>query len=285
MKTIRIGSLKLGGKNTSLFFIAGPCVIENESLVLRTATKLRDISEQLKIPLIFKSSYDKANRSAGKSFRGLGFAKGLSILAKVKRETGLPILTDIHTVDECKSVAEVADVLQVPAFLCRQTDLLHAAAKTKRCVNVKKGQFMAPGDMCNVTAKIEEVGGQNILLTERGTTFGYNNLVVDYRSLPIMRKLGWPVVFDATHSVQSPGGGGTFTSGDRKMAPILARAAVAAGCDGVFFETHPQPDRAQSDAANQLPLSIISDLIKSLLDIDKVVRPINRAKSRSKRCD
>jgi 2-dehydro-3-deoxyphosphooctonate aldolase (KDO 8-P synthase) len=275
MKTIRVGKFILGGQGRPLFVIAGPCVIENEAMVLRTAAKLAEICEDLAIPFIFKCSFDKANRTAGDSFRGPGLKRGLAILAKVKKRLGVPVLTDVHEIAQCKPASEVCDVLQIPAFLCRQTDLIQAAARTGRCVNVKKGQFLAPSDMHNAIQKITAVGGRSILLTERGSSFGYNNLVADMRSLPIMREFGWPVVFDATHSVQSPGGGGKFTSGDRRMAPVLARAAVAAGCDGVFFEAHPNPDRALSDAANQLPLSEVGPLLEILCNIQSVLA-INR---------
>jgi len=274
MNTIRVGRLTLGGKSAPLFVIAGPCVIENEKMALQTAETLSQICDDLDLPLIFKASYDKANRTARDSFRGPGLKRGLAVLTKVKRSFGLPILTDVHEIAHCNPAAEVADVLQIPAFLCRQTDLIQAAARTKRCVNVKKGQFLAPWDMRNVIDKITAVDGRNILLTERGSSFGYNNLVADMRSLPIMREFGWPVVFDATHSVQMPGGGqgGRFTGGDRRMALVLARSAVAAGCDGIFLETHPNPDRALSDAANQLPLREVKTLLQTLRDIHAVVR-------------
>jgi len=274
MKTIRVGKLTLGGQRAPLFIIAGPCVIENEKMVLQTAETLSQVCDDLDLPLIFKASYDKANRTARDSFRGPGLKRGLAVLAKVKRQFGLPILTDVHEIAHCKPAAAVADVLQIPAFLCRQTDLIQAAARTKRCVNVKKGQFLAPWDMRNVIDKITAAGGRSILLTERGSSFGYNNLVADMRSLAIMREFGWPVVFDATHSVQMPGGGqgGRSTGGDRRMAVVLARAAVAAGCDGVFLETHPNPNRALSDAANQLPLREIRTLLQMLRDIQAVVR-------------
>ena len=274
MKTIHVGKLKLGGKRAPLFVIAGPCVIENETMVMKTAETLAAICADLGLPFIFKCSYDKANRTARDSFRGPGLKRGLAILAKVKRNLGIAILTDVHEIAHCKPVAEVADVLQIPAFLCRQTDLVQAAARTKRCVNVKKGQFLAPQDMRNVIDKITAVGGRNIMLTERGSSFGYNNLVVDMRSLVIMREFGWPVVFDATHSVQMPGGGqgGRVTGGDRRRVPVLARAAVAAGCDGIFFETHPLPNKAKSDAANQLPLSQVKALLETLRALHEIVR-------------
>jgi len=273
MNTIRVGKLTLGGKHAPLFVIAGPCVIENEKMVLQTAETLAEICDDLDLPLIFKASYDKANRTARESFRGPGLKRGLAVLAKVKRKFDLPILTDVHEIAHCEPAAEVADILQIPAFLCRQTDLIQAAARTKRCVNVKKGQFLAPWDMRNVIHKITAVGGHSIMLTERGSSFGYNNLVADMRSLAIMREFGWPVVFDATHSVQMPGGGqgGKVTGGDRRMAVVLARSAVAAGCDGIFLETHPNPDHALSDAANQLPLSGVKALLRVLRDVHAVV--------------
>jgi 2-dehydro-3-deoxyphosphooctonate aldolase (KDO 8-P synthase) len=243
-------------------------------MTLQTAETLAEICRDLDLPLVFKASYDKANRTARASFRGPGLKRGLAVLAKVKRKFGLPILTDVHEISHCEPVSEVADVLQIPAFLCRQTDLIQAAARTKRCINLKKGQFLAPWDMRNVIAKITAVGGRNIILTERGSSFGYNNLVADMRSLPIMREFGWPVVFDATHSVQLPGGGpgGTATGGDRRMALVLARSAVAAGCDGIFLEAHPNPDRALSDAANQLPLRNVKALLQTLRDIHALIR-------------
>jgi 2-dehydro-3-deoxyphosphooctonate aldolase (KDO 8-P synthase) len=273
MHRIRVGSLRLGGNRAPLFVIAGPCVIESESLVMRTAEKLASICDALGLPLIFKSSFDKANRTAADSFRGPGLKRGLTTLSRVKRQLGLPVLTDVHEPGQCDAAAEVADVLQIPAFLCRQTDLLQAAARTGRCVNVKKGQFLAPWDMRHAVNKIQQAGGRRILLTERGASFGYNNLVADMRSVPIMRALGWPVVFDATHSVQMPGGGarGKLTGGDRRMAPVLARAAVAAGADGVFIETHPDPRRALSDAANQVPLAQMRELLAVLAELHRVL--------------
>jgi len=270
MKTIYAGKLTLGGKRAPLFVIAGPCVIESESMVMRTAETLAGICDELHLPFIFKCSYDKANRTAGDSFRGPGLTRGLAILAKVKRKLGVTILTDVHEIAHCKPAAEVCDVLQIPAFLCRQTDLIQAAARTKRCVNVKKGQFLAPTEVRHAVAKIKAAGNHNIMLTERGSSFGYNNLVVDMRGLVIMREFGYPVVFDATHSVQMPGAGG-YTGGDRRMAPVLARAAVAAGCDGIFLEAHPHPAKAKSDAANQLPLSQVKSLLKTLRDLHAVV--------------
>jgi 2-dehydro-3-deoxyphosphooctonate aldolase (KDO 8-P synthase) len=270
MKTIRAGKLTLGGKRAPLFIIAGPCIIENEMMVMRTAEALADICDDLHLPFIFKCSYDKANRTAGDSFRGPGLKSGLALLAKVKKTFGVPVLTDVHEISHCEPAAEVCDVLQIPAFLCRQTDLIQAAARTKRCINIKKGQFLAPTDAQHAVAKVTATGNRNILLTERGSSFGYNNLVVDMRGLAIMRELGYPVVFDATHSVQMPGAGG-YTGGDRKMAPVLARAAVAAGSDGVFLEAHPNPSKAKSDAANQLPLSQVKSLLKTLRELHAVV--------------
>jgi 2-dehydro-3-deoxyphosphooctonate aldolase (KDO 8-P synthase) len=270
MKTIRAGKLTLGGPRAPLFIIAGPCVIEDEKMVLHCAETLAGICADLKLPYIFKASFDKANRTAGDSFRGPGLKRGLAILAKVKKKFGLPVLTDVHEIAQCKPAAEVCDILQIPAFLCRQTDLIQAAARTGKCVNIKKGQFLSPGDAKHAIAKVEAAGNKNILLTERGTTFGYGNLVVDMRALAIMREFGYPVVFDATHSVQMPGAGG-YTGGDRRMAPVLARAAVAAGCDGVFLEAHPNPDKAKSDAANQLPLTQVKSLLVTLRDLHQVV--------------
>ncbi len=270
MKTIHAGKLTLGGERAPLFVIAGACVIENETMVMRTVEALAGICDDLRLPFIFKCSFDKANRTAGDSFRGPGLKRGLAVLEKVKRKFGVPILTDVHEIAHCKPAAEICDVLQIPAFLCRQTDLIQAAARTKRCINVKKGQFLAPTEAQHAVAKITDTGNRNIMLTERGSSFGYNNLVVDMRGLAIMRGLGYPVVFDATHSVQMPGAGG-YTSGDRRMAPVLARAAVAAGCDGIFLEAHPNPARAKSDAANQLPLSQVKSLLKTLRDLHTIV--------------
>ncbi len=269
MNTVRVGKLKLGGAGAPLFVIAGPCVIESETLVLKTAATLQRICADLELPFIFKSSFDKANRTAGDSFRGPGLKKGLAILAKVKRALGVPILTDVHEIAQCQPAAVVCDILQIPAFLCRQTDLIEAAARTGRCVNVKKGQFLAPADIRHAIEKVTGAGGRSILITERGSSFGYGNLVTDMRAIPIMREFGWPVVFDATHSVQMPGQG-RITGGDRRMAPVLARAAVAAGCDGVFIETHPNPDRAKSDAANQIPLAQLKDILTTLRAIHRV---------------
>lgn len=269
-KAVKIGRVKIGG-GAPLALIAGPCIIESRAGCLDLARRLADLAKEEAIPLVFKASFDKANRSSVSSFRGPGLGEGLKVLAAVKEQTGLPILTDIHTVEQVKPAAEVADVLQVPAFLCRQTDLLLACGESGRVVNVKKGQFLAPGDMANVIAKIESTGNRKILLTERGSSFGYHNLVVDMRGLPKMRALGYPVVFDATHSVQEPGGGGTYTSGDATMAPVLARAAVAAGCDAVFIETHVNPARAKSDKDNAIALRHLRGLWKTLRSLHGLV--------------
>jgi 2-dehydro-3-deoxyphosphooctonate aldolase (KDO 8-P synthase) len=260
---VNIGPFYVGGERPH-FLIAGPCVIESEKLVLETASAIAEIANNLGIPFIFKASYDKANRTSISSFRGLGIGAGLKILKKVKDELGVPVLTDIHEVHDVLQVAEVADVLQIPAFLCRQTDLLCAAAKSGRVVNVKKGQFLSPWDMANVVNKLQEAGTRKIFLTERGASFGYQNLVVDMRSLPVMRNLGYPVVFDATHSVQLPGGGGTCSSGQREFVAPLARAAAAVGCDGFFMEVHPCPEEALSDGPNMVRLSELRSLLQQL---------------------
>jgi 2-dehydro-3-deoxyphosphooctonate aldolase (KDO 8-P synthase) len=266
---VHIGPFAVGGDSPHIL-IAGPCVIESEALVLETATGIAKIAQELHIPYIFKASYDKANRTSISSFRGLGLSTGLKILKKVKEEVGVPILTDIHEVQDVTQVAEVVDILQIPAFLCRQTDLLCAAAKSGRVVNVKKGQFLSPWDMGNVVKKLEEAGTKNICLTERGSSFGYQNLVVDMRSLPVMRALGYPVIFDATHSVQLPGGGGTCSSGQREFVAPLARAAAAVGCDGFFMEVHPQPEEALSDGPNMVPLKELQGLLVQLQGIWQV---------------
>lgn len=255
------------GDNQPLALIAGPCVIENESFTLKMADALSTICMRLGVPLIFKSSFDKANRTSVNGFRGGGMKEGLKILEKVKKEIGVPVLTDIHESYQADPVAEVVDVLQIPAFLCRQTDLLLAAAKTGKAINVKKGQFLSPMEMKQVAKKLESGGARHILLTERGTTFGYQNLVVDFRSLPQMRALGYPVVFDATHSVQMPGGLGEKSGGDRRFAPILARAAVAVGCDALFMEVHENPDIAPSDGANMIFLSNLEPILSQLLKL------------------
>jgi 2-dehydro-3-deoxyphosphooctonate aldolase (KDO 8-P synthase) len=257
---------------SSPFVIAGPCALESRELALSTAAFLAEVAGELGVMIIFKSSYDKANRTSLTSFRGPGMRTGLSWLSDVKERTGLPVITDIHSPEQAVEVAKVADVLQIPAFLCRQTDLLVAAAETGRIVNVKKGQFLAPWDMANAAGKIRSAGNGQIWLTERGTTFGYNNLVVDFRSIPIMQSTGCPVVFDATHSVQLPGGKGAASGGSREHVPILSRAAAAAGCDGLFLEVHPCPDEALCDGPNSWPLDKLVGLLTQCLAIWRVVR-------------
>ena len=261
------------GLDRPLFLIAGPCVIESEQLQIEVAGRLKETCAQLGIPLIFKSSYDKANRSSSKSFRGLGMDEGLRILAEVKRQVGVPVLTDVHQSDEIAKVAAVVDVLQTPAFLCRQTDFVRAVASAGKPVNIKKGQFLAPEDMANVVAKAREASGtDNILVCERGASFGYHNLVSDMRALAIMRMTGCPVVFDATHSVQLPGAQGTSSGGRREFVPVLARAAVAAGVAGVFMETHPDPAKALSDGPNAWPLGRMQELLATLVELDATVK-------------
>ncbi|PIU17392.1 MAG: 3-deoxy-8-phosphooctulonate synthase [Gallionellales bacterium CG08_land_8_20_14_0_20_59_87] len=261
------------GLNQPLFLIAGPCVIESEQMALDTAGQLKEICQKLGIPFIYKSSYDKANRSSGKTFRGFGMEAGLKILEKVKTQIGVPVLTDVHDEDEIAAVAAVVDVLQTPAFLCRQTDFIHAVAKSGKPVNIKKGQFLSPWDMKNVVDKAREVsGGDTIMVCERGASFGYNNLVSDMRSLAVMRETGCPVVFDATHSVQLPGGQGTASGGQREFVPVLARAAVAAGVAGLFMETHPEPAKALSDGPNAFPLGHLQELLQTLKALDALVK-------------
>jgi 2-dehydro-3-deoxyphosphooctonate aldolase (KDO 8-P synthase) len=261
------------GLNRPLFLIAGPCVVESEQLQVDVAGKLKEICAGVSVPFIFKSSYDKANRSSAMSYRGLGMEEGLRILATVKREVGVPVLTDVHAADEIADVAKVVDVLQTPAFLCRQTDFIRAVAAAGKPVNIKKGQFLAPEDMVNVVAKAREASGRdNIMVCERGASFGYHNLVSDMRSLAIMRATGCPVVFDATHSVQLPGGLGTASGGQREFVPVLARAAVAAGIAGVFMETHPDPDKALSDGPNAWPLGKVRQLVETLVELDALVK-------------
>jgi 2-dehydro-3-deoxyphosphooctonate aldolase (KDO 8-P synthase) len=263
---VQVGDYTVG-PGQPMLWILGPCVIESRELTLAVAHRLVEIGKQYRLQIVFKSSFDKANRTSGQSFRGLGMEAGLEVLAEVKRATGLPVTTDIHETAQVAAVAKVVDLLQIPAFLARQTDLVQAAGRTGRAVNVKKGQFMAPWDMRHVVKKMDEVGNKNLLLTERGTTFGYNMLVNDMRAIPWMQDLGRPVIFDATHSVQMPGGGpgGDKTGGDRRMVPYLARAAVASGCDGLFLETHPDPDRAPSDGPNMIPLDELPALIRACL--------------------
>lgn len=253
------------GPDSGLLFILGPCVIESRSLVREVAQELSAIRDRLGVQIVFKASYDKANRTSGKSFRGIGMEQGLAILDEVRNEWGFPILSDIHESEHVPVAAQVLDILQIPAFLCRQTDLLHAAGASGKTVHVKKGQFLAPEDMKNVVSKIAETGNNRILVCERGVSFGYHTLVVDFRSLPLLARTGYPVVFDATHSVQRPGGGGDRSSGDRIFVPSLARAAVSVGCQGVFMEVHPDPDRAPSDGPNMVPLRELEELLRSLL--------------------
>jgi len=268
--TFSVGNIKI--KKNELFLIAGPCVIESEELVFKTAETLKKITQNLKIPFIFKSSYDKANRSSIKSYRGPGIKKGLEILNKVRETFQIPILSDVHSVEEIKIAKDYLDVIQIPAFLCRQTDLVVEAGKTGKPVNVKKGQFLAPWDVGNIIEKIKSTGNEKIMLTERGTSFGYNNLVVDFRSFPIMRSMGVLVIFDATHSVQLPGGAGVCSSGQREFIPYLSRAAVACGVDGLFFEVHPDPDKALCDGANMLSLKDFETLLKILIEIHNTVK-------------
>ncbi|HZV36398.1 MAG TPA: 3-deoxy-8-phosphooctulonate synthase [Verrucomicrobiae bacterium] len=255
-----------------LVLIGGPCAIESEALCLKVAASLKKSCEKLGIAYIFKASYDKANRTSNQSFRGPGLEAGLEILAKVRATLDVPVLTDVHSEVQVAAAAAVADALQIPAFLCRQTDLIVAAIKTGRIVNIKKGQFLSPLEMGQVVKKAESAGGKKIMITERGTTFGYNNLVSDMRSIPIMRRFGHPVIFDATHSVQLPGGGGDKSSGQREFAPVLARSAVAAGADGVFIETHPDPDHALSDGPNMIPLAEMPRLLTSLVKVREAVQ-------------
>ena len=271
MPNVKIDNIEIGKENR-LALISGPCVIESEKIVLQTCEKIKEITTKLKTPFIFKSSYSKANRLNVKSYSGPGMSKGLGVLEKVKQELEVPILTDIHNPDEAKPVSEVADVLQIPAFLCRQTDLVLAAAKTGKAVNVKKGQFMAPEDMVSIAQKIESAGNHQILLTERGSFFGYHNLVVDMRSLIIMRGLGYPVVFDATHSLQLPGSGGGVSGGQPQFILPLARAAVACGCDALFMETHPDVQNALCDKDSMLPLEKLEELLTQVIDIDRLVK-------------
>ncbi|MBK1891061.1 3-deoxy-8-phosphooctulonate synthase [Undibacterium sp. 14-3-2] len=266
------------GLDQPFFLIAGPCVIESQQMAFDTAGQLKEITQALGIPFIYKSSFDKANRSSGTSFRGLGMEKGLDILAEVKKQIGVPVLTDIHAIDEIAPVAAVVDVLQTPAFLCRQTDFIEACGRSGKPVNIKKGQFLAPHDMVNVIAKARAaakaagLNEDNFMACERGASFGYNNLVSDMRSLAIMRETNCPVVFDATHSVQLPGGQGTTSGGQREFVPVLARAAVAVGVSGLFMETHPNPAVAMSDGPNAVPLGRMKELLSTLIDLDRVVK-------------
>jgi 2-dehydro-3-deoxyphosphooctonate aldolase (KDO 8-P synthase) len=269
MRRVVVGGLEIAN-DLPFTLIAGPCQIESEAHAMEVAGALQEISAALGIGIIYKSSYDKANRTSAAAARGIGMAKGLEILARVRETFGMPVLTDVHDASHCKPAAEAVDVLQIPAFLCRQTDLLIAAGETGCAVNVKKGQFLAPWDMKNVAAKIAGTGNENILLTERGASFGYNTLVSDFRALPIMAETGYPVIFDATHSVQQPGGQGTSSGGERRFAPILARAALAVGCAGLFIECHPDPDHAPSDGPNMILLREMRGLVERLVAYDRL---------------
>ena len=269
-RTVDIGKLRIGS-GQPLALIAGPCVIEDEGIVLETARQVKETAQRLDIPVIFKASYAKANRLKGESYAGPGIEKGLRVLARVKNELGLPILTDVHCRQEVGPAAEVADIIQIPAFLCRQTELARAAGRTGRAVNLKKGQFLAPEDMRHLIEKVTATGNERVLVTERGTTFGYRDLVVDMRSLVIMRDLGYPVVFDATHSIQQPGAGGSVSGGQPRFILPLVRAAVAAGCDALYLETHPQVDKAQCDAACMLPIEDLEEILRAAVEIRKVV--------------
>ena len=271
MKTIRVGRLSIGG-GSPLALIAGPCVIENEEKAMEIASYLKELTGKLEIPFIFKASYDKANRTSRDAYRGPGLTRGLEILGRIREELDIPVLSDVHRFEEIGPAARVLDVLQIPALLCRQTDFVVEVARKARAVNIKKGQFLAPWDAVHVLEKSAAAGNDNLMLTERGVSFGYNNLVVDFRAFPILREIGYPVIFDATHSVQLPGGAGKASGGDRRMVPCLARAAVAAGIDGLFFEVHPDPDCALCDGPNSLSLDSLPALLSTLKRIDAVVR-------------
>jgi 2-dehydro-3-deoxyphosphooctonate aldolase (KDO 8-P synthase) len=271
VKEVRIGSVTLGGQNP-MVLIAGPCVIESEDACLEIAGRLKELTRSLGIPLIFKSSYDKANRSSLRSYRGPGLRRGLEVLGRIKREMSIPVLSDVHRFEEVQEAAGVLDVLQVPAFLCRQTDFVAAVAGAGKAVNVKKGQFLAPWDMKNVVEKIESAGNRSILLTERGASFGYNNLVADMRALVILRQMGYPVIYDVTHSLQLPGGLGFSSGGQREYIPPLARAGVAAGVDGLFMEVHPNPSEALCDGPNSQPLKDLRPLLEQLMAVDRIVK-------------
>ncbi|MGB4782237.1 3-deoxy-8-phosphooctulonate synthase [Candidatus Methylomirabilis sp.] len=271
-KRVQIGELTLGG-GAPLLLVAGPCVIESEDHLLRIGEAIKVVCEACRVPLILKSSYDKANRSSGRSFRGPGLEEGLRILERVKAKLGVPVISDVHDVNQVSAAAEVLDILQIPAFLCRQTDLLLAAARSGRPVNVKKGQFLSPWDAGNIVEKLKSAGSEAIVLTERGSSFGYNNLVVDIRSLPVMRSFGYPVLFDVTHSLQQPGGAGDTSGGQSEFIPYIARAAVAAGVDGLFMEVHPDPANAPSDGPNMLQIDALPELLTQLLEVQRVVEP------------
>ena len=275
-KSVKCGKLTISNKS-QFTLIAGPCQLENETHALKVANELKKITDKLGIGLIYKTSFDKANRTSLKGKRGAGLENSLPVFDKIRKDVGIPVLTDVHTIDQCEIVSKHVDVLQIPAFLCRQTDLLIAAAKTGKVINVKKGQFLAPWDMVNVTKKIEDSGNKKILVTERGASFGYNTLVSDMRSLPIMAKNGYPVVYDATHSVQQPGGMGNKSGGQREFVEYLARAAIAVGVAAIFMETHPDPDNAPSDGPNMVPLSQMESLLKQLLGIDKLIKNVKNS--------
>ncbi|MFA7659528.1 MAG: 3-deoxy-8-phosphooctulonate synthase [Candidatus Gastranaerophilaceae bacterium] len=270
VKKIKLNDFQIG--SDKLTILAGPCVIETMDILEKTAEGLKSITQKLDLNFVFKASFDKANRSSLNAYRGPGIEKGLEMLAKIKKDFNLPIVTDIHTPEQAKIAAEVADILQIPAFLCRQTDLLVAAAKTGKIINIKKGQFLAPEQMKSLIKKVEDSGNSNITVTERGTTFGYNNLVSDFRAIPIMQEFGYPVIFDATHSVQLPGAEGECSGGDRRFVPILAKSAVAAGADGLFFEVHPDPDKALCDGPNMIALSDAESLFRVCKEIFEIVR-------------
>jgi 2-dehydro-3-deoxyphosphooctonate aldolase (KDO 8-P synthase) len=271
VKAVKVGNFEVGADG-KFFIIAGPCVIESWDAIYTTASHMKALAAKHNFQLVFKSSFDKANRTSVNGFRGPGLEKGLEMLAEIKTKLGLPVLSDVHEAAQCRPAGVVLDVLQIPAFLCRQTDLLVAAAETGKAVNVKKGQFLSPQEMKNAVKKLVDSGNENILLTERGTTFGYNNLVVDFRGIPIMKENGYPVIFDATHSVQIPGGGGDSSTGLRQYIPTLARAAVVAGADGMFMEVHPNPDEAKSDGPNQVPLAQVEELIAQVIKLHSVVK-------------
>jgi len=271
MPNIKIGKVAIGNKNP-LALIAGPCIIESEGMALRHAKKIKDIAAKVGIPFIFKISYDKANRTSIQSFRGPGLVKGLNTLKRIKKELNIPVLSDVHSKEDVKAASKVLDVIQIPAFLSRQTDLILSAARTGKAVNIKKGQFLAPWDVKHIIEKVESTGNKNILITERGTCFGYNTLVSDFRSILIMKKSGYPVVFDATHSVQKPGGEGSASGGDREFVEPLAKAAVACGADAIFIEVHEEPKKALSDGPNMIELNKLSKFLKELKVIEKAVR-------------
>lgn len=271
MRQIRIKDIVIGG-GAPFVLIAGPCVIEDETKTRETALFLKEITARLPVPFIFKASYDKANRTSLKGFRGPGIEEGLAVLESIRRDFDIPVLSDVHRFEEIERAAEVLDVVQIPAFLCRQTDFVMEVARASRVVNVKKGQFLSPWEVANIVEKVLAAGNENLLITERGTTFGYNNLVADFRSLPILRRMGYPVVFDATHSVQLPGASGTASGGQRSMVPYLARAAAAVGVDGIFMEVHPCPDEALCDGPNSVSLDSLEDLLLTLAEIDGLVK-------------